>query len=402
MPEARLAGTGHVLATRAARRRPRRRGAPSRPRCAGGSARRPRTSLIGVASALGAGGDGRERLLVTGLPTIAASAAGERTIVGATAVSAMRQSSTSPSPLSVTDGGGADDGDLHRAPVLEPQVGAARARRQGRDPHRDEQLAGARRTSGRARSRGRRARRVREPPVERSSTSASSTSSGAPVSIAGEAFMTLPPIVPTWRVAGEPTSALPSARPDQPRRRCRRSTSISAWLTSAPRTRSRRRPDRCRARRDAVDRDDALGQGRLALPGGDDEVGAAGDRAGARRRRPRAPRRAYGRLRSSRAAPPACAPRRARASSAAARSGAPVSFASAFAIAAAVATFGASATPLEPRGPPSAGVGLHPLDGDRRGVGDRLELVVEQRRVAAGGRRRRTSCPPRAPGPCPS
>ena len=43
---------------------------------------------------------------------------------------------------------------------------------------------------------------VRSPPAaERSVTRASRTSSGAPVSIAGEAFITLPPIVPTLRVA---------------------------------------------------------------------------------------------------------------------------------------------------------------------------------------------------------
>ena len=35
--------------------------------------------------------------------------------------------------------------------------------------------------------------------------------SGPPVSIAGDAFMTLPPIVPTWRVAWLPTMAEASA-----------------------------------------------------------------------------------------------------------------------------------------------------------------------------------------------
>ncbi len=51
----------------------------------------------------------------------------------------------------------------------------------------------------------------RAAPGERSSTSAPSTTSGAPVSIAGEAFITLPPSVPTLRVEGDPTSAEPSA-----------------------------------------------------------------------------------------------------------------------------------------------------------------------------------------------
>ncbi len=50
-----------------------------------------------------------------------------------------------------------------------------------------------------------------DPVVDCSSTSAPRTTSGAPVSIAGDAFITLPPIVPTLRVDGEPTSALASA-----------------------------------------------------------------------------------------------------------------------------------------------------------------------------------------------
>ena len=45
------------------------------------------------------------------------------------------------------------------------------------------------------------------------STEAPSTCNGAPVSIAGEAFITLPPSVPRLRVDGEPTSALPSDSP---------------------------------------------------------------------------------------------------------------------------------------------------------------------------------------------
>ena len=90
--------------------------------------------------------------------------------------------------------------------------------------------------------------------------------------------MTLPPIVPTWRVAGEPTSALPSARPVQPS--CTSAcTSISAWLASAPST--------------SVPPSTAIesssptpwmptrfsGSGELALAGTDDEIGAARDRA---------------------------------------------------------------------------------------------------------------------------
>ena len=52
---------------------------------------------------------------------------------------------------------------------------------------------------------------VRLPFTDRSSAAAPSTVSGAPVSIAGDPFITLPPSVPTWRVDGEPTSADASA-----------------------------------------------------------------------------------------------------------------------------------------------------------------------------------------------
>ena len=109
------------------------------------------------------------------------------------------------------DGGRADDGDLHLPPVLEPQVGAARA--VGRERER------------RSRRAARRPRAVVAPgPVQRSSiataaspagdcsvTVAPKQTSGPPVSIAGEAFITLPPIVPCARVACEPTIAQASA-----------------------------------------------------------------------------------------------------------------------------------------------------------------------------------------------
>jgi hypothetical protein len=63
------------------------------------------------------------------------------------------------------------------------------------------------------------------------------TISGAPVSIAGEAFMTLPPIVPTLRVAWEPTIAEASASAVHVLRTAALAV-ISACVTSAPSVRS--------------------------------------------------------------------------------------------------------------------------------------------------------------------
>ena len=98
------------------------------------------------------------------------------------------------------------------------------------------------------------------------------------MSIAGEAFMTLPPIVPCARVACDPTMAEASARPVK----CSRTT---GWATSS-RVGDERAEPQPAARPldaaqgvDAVDADDAVRQRRLALAGADDEVGAAGDRA---------------------------------------------------------------------------------------------------------------------------
>ena len=51
----------------------------------------------------------------------------------------------------------------------------------------------------------------RSPDAERSIASAPKTMSGPPISIAGEAFMTLPPIVPCALVARDPTIAEASA-----------------------------------------------------------------------------------------------------------------------------------------------------------------------------------------------
>ena len=51
----------------------------------------------------------------------------------------------------------------------------------------------------------------RSPASETRTASAPRQISGPPVSMAGEAFMTLPPIVPMWRVAWLPTIAEASA-----------------------------------------------------------------------------------------------------------------------------------------------------------------------------------------------
>ena len=104
--------------------------------------------------------------------------------------------------------------------------------------------------------------------------------SGAPVSIAGEAFITLPPMVPLARVACDPTMADASARPVK-RSRTTGCDSSSSCVTSAP---SRSPPPAAEMPRSASMpwmRDERVGQRRLALPGADHEVGAAGDRAGA-------------------------------------------------------------------------------------------------------------------------
>ena len=66
---------------------------------------------------------------------------------------------------------------------------------------------------------------------------ASKHSSGPPVSIAGEAFITLPPIVPFARVACEPTIADASASAVNRERTISLAT-IASCVTSAPRRRA--------------------------------------------------------------------------------------------------------------------------------------------------------------------
>ena len=164
----------------------------------------------------------------------AASASGTRRIVGESAVIAIRASVTVP-PVDGDDGRRADDGDLHLAPVLEPEVGAARAvGRSGKlDPTSSSSASavvapGPVQRSSIATS--------REPERDCSVAVAPKQTSGPPVSIAGEAFITLPPIVPCARVAWEPTIAQASASAVK-RARTSSFAAISRWLARAPRRR---------------------------------------------------------------------------------------------------------------------------------------------------------------------
>ena len=75
----------------------------------------------------------------------------------------------------------------------------------------------------------------RLPDAERSVATASKQISGPPVSIAGEAFMTLPPMVPALRVAWLPTMADASARAVNSSHAVLEAT-MSAWVASAPST----------------------------------------------------------------------------------------------------------------------------------------------------------------------
>ena len=179
--------------------------------------------------------------------------------------------------------------------------------------------------------------------------------SGPPVSIAGDAFITLPPIVPCARVACEPTIAQASASAVK-----RARTSVARGDLGVARQRAEAEAavgERLDAVQlgDAVDRDDAVRQRRLALAGADDEVGAAGDRAGRPAASARARRRPWSRRRLN--GPATLTPPLRSASQT--RSGvigsvctrAPITFAIAFATAPAVGTHGGSPTPFEPFGP---------------------------------------------------
>ena len=136
-------------------------------------------------------------------------------------------------PVDRHDRGGPDDRDLHLSAVLEPHVGGPGARRQCGHRHRDEQLA----RLGDRRPRARPQVSIdteRSPAAERRITVASKHRSGPPVSIAGDAFITFPPIVPLARVACDPTIDAASASAVKRDRTTGLATSASC-VTSAPR-----------------------------------------------------------------------------------------------------------------------------------------------------------------------
>ena len=180
------------------------------------------------------------------------------------------------------DGGCADDRDLHLAAVLEPQVGAAGAvgAERGRRSRREARPAVAP-WSARGPPRDPRSRPSASPAGERSVADAPKQTSGPPVSIAGEAFIRLPPIVPCARVACEPTIAHASVSAVK-RARTASLAAISAWLASAP---SRRPPSSSASTpcSSAMRWIATMLAGSVALPdrAPDDEVGAACDRPGA-------------------------------------------------------------------------------------------------------------------------
>ena len=92
------------------------------------------------------------------------------------------------------DGRCADDGDLHLPPVLEPEVGAARAGGRGGNLDLDEQLVGLGGRGAGARPEVVDRDRSRAAEADCSVAVAPKQMSGPPVSIAGEAFITLPPM----------------------------------------------------------------------------------------------------------------------------------------------------------------------------------------------------------------
>ena len=153
----------------------------------------------------------RPRSAPPSLPMRAASASGTRRIVGESAVIATRASVTVP-PATVTT-------------AVAPTTAISICRRYSSRRYALPVPCGGRGNGRSRREARRRLRRSSPGPVQRSSTAISrepdgdrsvavapKQTSGPPVSIAGEAFITLPPIVPCARVACEPTIAQASAR----------------------------------------------------------------------------------------------------------------------------------------------------------------------------------------------
>ena len=324
-------------------------------------------------------------------PISACSAAGTRRIVGASAVSATRASATTPS-VERDHGGRADDGDLHRPAVLEPEVAAAGSRGTARGRGWRRTARRARRWCDPARSKSSATATQRVPAVERSVAVGAQHTSGEPVSIAGEAFITLPPSVPTLRVAWEPTIADASASAASRAR-------IAGWATMAwwP------------ARRAGTPR-------RLGDPRGSSSMrsmatsrsgsGALPWRAPTTRSLPPAtgrapaasaatPRRGCGRRERLDAHAPSSGWAVSHTRSAVIGSrvtGAPITLAMAFEMAAAVGDVRRLGDALGAAWPGVRRVDLHEVDVDRRCVGGGLQLVLEQVRRCAAGLPRRARC----------
>ena len=154
------------------------------------------------------------------------------------------------------------------------------------------------------------------------------------------------------------------------------------WLTSAPMQAPASVSSMHFSVVEPVDGHEMFGQRRLAVAGTDDEVAAAGHGPGAGGERGEGLVERVGDGEAHDALPSVSASHTRSAVIGSWRTGVPTSFASAFEIAAGVATFGASARPLAPRGPASGVLISHEVDVDRRRIGARLQLVLEQGGVA--------------------
>ena len=234
MPRARLAGIGidSPRARRAAISTARRATTPTRVAPVGLAAAQVADRPRGLARG---GGDGRQRLR-------RGEAAGDR-LLGARRADDRRRDGGERDPA----GGASCRRAASTTSAAAPTTAISIARRYSSRTYALPEPGGGRRAGGRPRTARRRAATVLPGPVhssstgsrarvasgERSSTSAPSTTSGAPVSIAGEPFMTLPPSVPTLRVDGDPTSAEPSASALK-RAPSSGLASMSACRTSAP------------------------------------------------------------------------------------------------------------------------------------------------------------------------
>ena len=279
------------------------------------------------------------------LPMSAASASGTRRIVGERAVIAIRRVGHG-AVHDRDDGRCADDGDLHLPPVLEPEVGAARAR------------GGSRNWTATSSSSG--SRVVSPGPVQRS---LDQRPPAAPAGLQrrrrseaderaarlhrGRGVHQVAADVPCARVACEPTIAQASASAVK-----RARTIVARGDLRVARERAERRPPSPATRRRGARRRGGSRRccpGASTCPSGRRRRGRCRRRPGGRRRR--GPRRLVDRG--------GCGERRRSLPASQTRSGvigslctrAPITFAIAFATAPAVGTHGGSPTPFDPFGP---------------------------------------------------